>query len=184
MKKFFKINLLIAIFLHQTSYCFAADTKFLAFNLTSVFSKSGKKKVVQKNDKIKISFVGTFNDGTVFDESIKDKPYEIIAGTGQMIPQIDEAVIGMKINEEKKIKIKAKDAFGERDENLVQSFPRDIFAGNAVPTVGGIVAFQDANGNPVSAPVSEVTEDSIIVDLNHPLAGKDLNYKIKIVDIE
>lgn len=156
----------------------------VALKLNNILDKKNNKNTVKPNDKIKVQLVGTFDDGTVFDKSDEKHPMEFVVGESTVHKKFDEAVIGMKLNQEKVVKIKANEAFGKREENLRRELPRSILPDNAPVDIGGIIAFKDENGNVVSAPVTDITKDKLIVDLNHPLAGKDLNYKIKIIDIQ
>ena len=87
----------------------------------------------------------------------------------------------MRLNEEKTIKINAKEAYGERDERMVVSVPRDKFPPEI--EAGGRLVLKGPHGQSLNAVVSEVKQDSVIIDLNHPLAGKELNFKVKVVGI-
>ena len=141
-------------------------------------------KSVQKNDKIKVEYTGTFDDGTVFDKSQEGQPLEFTVGKGEMIPGFDKAVEGMKLNEEKKFTLKPEEAYGNRDETKVQEFPRNTFPPNINPVEGMTVALQDQNGRQIPARIISVTDKSVIIDLNNPMAGKNLTFTIKVVDIQ
>ena len=142
------------------------------------------KKVVKKGDKVKVQYTGSLEDGTVFDSSKAGEPLEFTVGSGQMIPGFDKAVEGMKLNEEKKVTIKAEDAYGKRDEALIMEFPLASLPKNFKPEKGMMIPLQDPTGRQIPGTIIDITENSIIVDLNHPLAGKDLTFDIKVVGIE
>jgi len=144
----------------------------------------GKGPVVAKGDKVKVHYKGTLADGTVFDSSQTAQPLEFIVGSGQLIRGFDLAVEGMKMNEEKKVTIKAEDAYGNKDQNLVRSYPRSSVPPNFNPQLNMIVNMQDQNGRQIQAKIVGLTQDTITIDLNHPLAEKDLTFEIKIMGIE
>jgi len=140
---------------------------------------------VEKGNKIKIEYEGKFEDGTIFDSSEKHgQPLEFVAGVGQVVPGFDNAVIGMEKGEEKEVEIEPQEGYGERREELRKEIPRDMLPRDQEPKEGMILMMQSPEGHQFPAKISEVTGDKITVDLNHPLAGKKLIFKIKIVDIE
>jgi FKBP-type peptidyl-prolyl cis-trans isomerase 2 len=138
---------------------------------------------VKSGDTIQVEYTGTYDNGTIFDSSIGREPLEFIAGSGQMIPGFDRAVISMEIGEEKEIRIEAKDSYGEYNNELIQSVPKERLSLGTEPEEGMIISVLAPNGNPIPAIITEITEDSVTIDLNHPLAGKVLNFKIKVLGI-
>lgn len=138
---------------------------------------------IKKGSKIKIHYTGSLDDGQVFDSSEGREPLEFVAGSGKVIKGFDAAVMGMKKDEEKEVKIKPEDAYGPRNEDLKQEIPRDKInvPGDLKPGVTLAVTAPDGQQFPVV--VKDVVDDKVIIDLNHPLAGKNLNFKIKIIDI-
>jgi len=138
---------------------------------------------VKKGDKIKVHYVGTLNDGTVFDDSKKHgKPIEFEVGAGQLIKGFDDAVVGMEKNEEKEIKIKPEDAYGEIKPELKQVVPRDKLKIGKEPEVGMQLMLGLPNQPQYPARIIEVNDKEITLDLNHPLGGKTLNFKITVVE--
>ncbi|MBD3352130.1 MAG: peptidylprolyl isomerase [Candidatus Lokiarchaeota archaeon] len=145
-------------------------------------------KKVEDGATVKITYVGTFDDGFVFDSTEKHggKPLEFIVGKGSVIKGMEEAVIGMEVGEEKEIKIEPKDAYGERDENNVQTIPRDQFPKDQEPKPGMIIELRSKHGDHfhrIMAEIVEVKDDVVKIDMNHPMAGKILNFKIKVTEI-
>jgi peptidylprolyl isomerase len=134
------------------------------------------KKVVSMNYK------GTLSDGSVFGQSEKDKPLEFIVGAGKLIPALEKGLLGMKVGDKKKITIKAADAYGEYDKGALQEVPKDRFPKDATFTVGEQFLVQTPNG-PFPVKIAEVKDKTVVVDFNHPLAGKDLTFDIEIVKI-
>ena len=136
---------------------------------------------IKTGDKVKIEYTGTLDDGTVFDSSIDHgNPLEFEVGGGQVIKGFDDAVLGMKENEEKQFSILPADAYGEHDPTLVQKVPREVFPQDAELVPGLLFEAGLPTGEKVPATITEVQGEIISVDLNHPLAGKRLNFKIKV----
>jgi peptidylprolyl isomerase len=139
---------------------------------------------VQKGNKIKVQYTGKLKDGTIFDKSKADEPLEFSVGSGKIIPGFDKAVEGMKLNEEKKVILKPEEAYGKRDKTLIKQFPKSSVPEELKPEKGMVLKLQDKTGRSVPATIIDMTEDNLVIDLNHPLAGRDLTFDIKIVDIE
>ena len=136
---------------------------------------------MNQGTKVKIHYTGTLNDGKIFDSSEGREPLEFTIGENRVIKGFEDGIKGMKLNDEKTIKIKAKDTYGERDERMVVSVPRDKFPPEV--QAGGTLLLKGPNGERLPAVVKEVKENAVIIDMNHPLAGKELNFKIKVVGI-
>ncbi|MDE1813454.1 MAG: peptidylprolyl isomerase [Thaumarchaeota archaeon] len=136
---------------------------------------------VKTGDKVKIEYTGTLEDGTVFDSSAEHgNPLEFEVGSGQVIKGFDDAILGMKEGEEKQFSIEPADAYGEHDPTLVQKIPRGAFPQDVKLVPGLLFEAGLPTGEKVPATITEVQEEIISVDLNHPLAGKKLNFKIKV----
>jgi FKBP-type peptidyl-prolyl cis-trans isomerase 2 len=139
---------------------------------------------VKKGDKVKIEYEGTFDDGTVFDSSEKHgQPLEFEIGKGQVIPGFENAIIGMEKGKEKKIKIKPADAYGEYREEMKKDIPRSVFPEEMKLEPGKVVGLQTPDGMRIGAVIKEANADKVVVDLNHPMAGKTLNFRIKVLEI-
>jgi len=139
---------------------------------------------IKKGDKVKVEYTGTFDDGTVFDSSEKHgKPLEFTAGEGKVIKGFDNAVIGMEKGEEKEIKISPQDAYGEHKPELIKKIPRDKIPKEPEPKPGMMLAVNTPDGKQFPALIKEVNDKEVTIDLNHPLAGKNLNFKFKLVDV-
>ena len=137
---------------------------------------------IKSGDKIKVDYEGSLNNGTVFDSSEKHgEPLEFEVGCGQMIPGFEDAVMGMENGDEKKFKLEPTEAYGDRDPKLAQKVPKDQLPNEVAPEMVLVVQLPDGVQIPVK--VLEVSEEEVTLDLNHPLAGETLNFKIKIVDI-
>lgn len=138
----------------------------------------------KNGDKVKIEYTGTLEDGTIFDSSADHgNPLEFEVGSGQVIKGFDDAILGMKEGEEKQFSIEPADAYGEHDPTLVQKVPREIFPQDAELVPGLLFEAGLPTGEKVPATITDVQGGIVSVDLNHPLAGKKLNFKIKVSTI-
>jgi len=139
---------------------------------------------VKKGDKVKVDYIGRLEDGTIFDSSEKhNAPLEFIAGGGQLIKGFEEAVIGMNIGEEKEIKIPPEEAYGMPNPDFVKEVPRDCFPPEQEIAPGMVFVMKTENGKQIPLRIALVSDDKVTVDLNPPLAGKTLIFKIKLLDI-
>jgi len=142
------------------------------------------KKIVRKNDKVKIQYTGKLKNGTIVDKTNDGEPIEFIVGQGQVLAGIDKAIIDMKLNGEKKFTVKAKDAFGVRDKSLIQKLPKLSHPDSQNIEKGAIITIFDKSGKSIPAKIIAIQKETITVDLNHPLAGEDLNFNLKVISIE
>ncbi len=138
---------------------------------------------VKKGDKVQIEYTGTFDDGKIFDSSIGKKPLEFEVGAGQVIKGFDKALIGMKEGETKEVKLKPEDAYGERKEELLKKIPKDQLPKDKELKKGMILILSAPTGQQFPASISEIGQTEVTLDLNHPLAGKNLNFKFKVLKI-
>jgi peptidylprolyl isomerase len=137
----------------------------------------------KSGDTVKIHYTGTLEDGTQFDSSQGRDPLEFELGSGQVIPGFEKAVEGMAVGEEKSVTITSEDAYGPHQEQMVQELPKSTLPDGLDPEQGMALQAQSQDGRPLTLMVTEVSEESITVDANHPLAGKDLNFDIELVAI-
>ncbi len=135
--------------------------------------------------KVKVHYVGTLDDGTEFDSSIKrGDPIEFVCMAGMMIPGFDKAVEDMVVGQKKYVRIPAEDAYGPYEEELVQRIPvSQIPNGEALP-VGQTVFMQTPAGQPLPVKVVEIVDGVVTLDMNHEMAGKDLNFEISLMEVE
>ncbi|MGV9171572.1 MAG: FKBP-type peptidyl-prolyl cis-trans isomerase [Promethearchaeia archaeon] len=139
---------------------------------------------IKKGDVIKVEYTGTLNDGTVFDSTdmAEREPLVFKVGAGQIIPGFDESVVGKEIGDEYDITLEPSEAYGERREGLSRKIPREQFPKDGDPEPGKMVALMGPNNQPIPATITAVDDDAITIDLNHPMAGKTLNFNIKILE--
>ena len=137
----------------------------------------------KSGDTVRIHYTGTLDDGTEFDSSAGRDPLEFALGGGQVIPGFDSAVDGMAVGESKSVTIQPEEAYGQRHEQLVQQVPKTALPEDMEPAVGMQLQSQSPDGQVMSLLVTEVTDDTLTVDGNHPLAGQTLNFDIELVEI-
>lgn len=134
-------------------------------------------------DTVKVHYTGTLEDGTVFDTSAEGEPLEFTIGEGMIIPGFEEAVVGMHVEDSKTVDIPAEEAYGPRDEDLVEEVSRDELPEDLEPEVGQQLQSMQEDGSVAMVTVIDVTDTAITIDLNHPLAGEDLTFEIELVEI-
>jgi FKBP-type peptidyl-prolyl cis-trans isomerase 2 len=135
-------------------------------------------------DKVKVHYRGSLEDGTVFDTSHGRQPLEFTIGEGQVIPGFEGAVVGMEPGDSKSVTVEPPEGYGERRRELVVDVERDRFPAEMEVEVGKQVQVQEKDGSPRVATIARVDDDSVTLDVNHPLAGKDLSFDIELVEID
>jgi len=132
---------------------------------------------------IKIHYTGRLDDGTVFDSSKEREPLEFTMGSGGLIKGFEDAVRGMTVGEMKTISIASGEAYGPYREDLVMSINKAQLPPDIDIRQGGMLSLRHPNGGTIDALISEVTDDSVTLDANHPLAGEDLTFELELVEI-
>lgn len=135
-----------------------------------------------RGDTVRVHYTGTLEDGQVFDSSQGRDPLEFQLGAGQVIPGFEEAIAGMEPGEEKQVTIPSDDAYGPRREDLVMAVGREQFPEDVTPEVGQQLQMKKGERTFVVS-VQDVAEDRVVLDANHPLAGRDLNFELELVAI-
>jgi FKBP-type peptidyl-prolyl cis-trans isomerase 2 len=135
-------------------------------------------------DTVKVHYRGKLQDGFVFGASFDREPLQFTIGGGQIIPGFEEAVVGMNPGDSKTAELPVEKAFGPHREDMVGVVAKSQFTHwHEEPEVGERVPIPQTDGPPVDVTVVAVTDSEVAVDANHPLAGKDLTFDIKLVDI-
>ncbi|MBK5192889.1 MAG: peptidylprolyl isomerase [Flavobacteriaceae bacterium] len=140
--------------------------------------------LVKENDTVKVHYTGKLADGQVFDSSEGKDPIEFTLGQGQLIPGFEKGLINMKLNEKKTINIPKDEAYGDSREDLIQEVQKSELPEEIKPEVGMGLVSKSQDGREMNLVVAEVKEESIVVDGNHPLAGKDLIFDLEVVEIK
>ncbi len=133
---------------------------------------------------VKVEYTGTLEDGSVFDSTEEQgSPLEFQVGANQVIDGFEKAIIAMDLDEEKEINLKPADAYGERQDDMVKDIPKENMPADELEEGMALMATLPT-GMQVPVTVVKITDDHVKIDLNHPLAGKALNFKLKVVEIK
>ena len=142
-------------------------------------------KTVTNGNAVKLHYKGTFPDGEVFDDSrSRGQTMSIMVGQGQLIKGFESALIGMTEGQTKTINLTADEAYGQPVPEAIITAPRTAFPEDFPLAEGMPVTGQSADGSPVHAKILSFTDTEVTLDHNHPLAGKDINFEIELVEIE
>ncbi len=137
----------------------------------------------KKGDTVKIHYHGKLTDGNTFDSSAGREPLEFEIGSGMVIPGFDDGVTGMVIGEKKTIHIPAEEAYGPKQEENIVEFPKAQFPPEMEPEIGMQLNMSNGQGQDFQVVIVEVKDDVVVLDANHPLAGKDLIFDLELVEI-
>jgi FKBP-type peptidyl-prolyl cis-trans isomerase 2 len=138
---------------------------------------------VTVNSTVKVHYTGKLADGEIFDTSDGKEPIEFTLGQGQLIPGFEKGLIDMKLNEKKTINMTKDDAYGEVNETLIQEVKKTDLPQDMEPKVGMGLVSKSPDGQEINLMVVEVKEETIVIDGNHPLAGRDLIFDLEVVEI-
>jgi peptidylprolyl isomerase len=136
----------------------------------------------KKGDTARVHYTGRLEDGQVFDSSEGGEPLEFEVGGGEVIQGFDEGVRGMQVGEKKTIEIEADDAYGPRSDALVQRVARAELNLGTEPQVGMNLILRLPDGNQIPVAITDVTQDSVTLDANHPLAGEKLIFDVELIE--
>ncbi|MFT6533099.1 MAG: peptidylprolyl isomerase [Limimaricola cinnabarinus] len=139
---------------------------------------------VKQGDTVRIHYTGTLNDGQTFDSSEGREPLEFQVGSGQIIPGLDSAMPGMEVGEKKTVEVACDNAYGQPDPNARQAVPRDSIPDDIPVDPGTRLQMQTPQGQVVPVTVMEATEEQVVLDANHPLAGQDLTFNVELVGVD
>ena len=137
----------------------------------------------KKGDRVRVHYKGTLDDGEVFDSSEGRKPLEFVVGAGQMIAGFDQGVVGMEIGEERTLVLSPHEAYGEWEEEKILEVKKNLLPKGYEPFPGDRLQMMTNNGTPISVRVHSFEDDTVHLDTNHTLAGKELTFVIKLVEV-
>jgi len=175
----------------KVEYAYEDDSKVKKSGKSDKSGKDKQDKPKPKPTKVElghlvsVEYVGKLKSGEEFDNSKNHGPIQFVVGSGQVIKGFDKAVLGMKINDKKKFTIPKVDAYGDPNPALVQAIPLSKIPEHIKSQlkVGGFLVMQSPVGQQVPAKVVKLDMENVSLDMNHPLAGQDLTFEIKVVDI-
>ena len=139
--------------------------------------------IAKQGNKVQVHYTGKLDDGTVFDSSRDRDPLEFTIGNGEMIPGFENAVKGMEEGEEKQITFGPEEGYGPRNDQAVMEISQEQLPDNVEPQVGMILQGQTQSGGTVRLRITEVKDDGVMVDGNHPLAGENLTFDMELVKV-
>lgn len=139
---------------------------------------------IEDGDTVRVHYTGTLPDGTEFDSSHDRGPLEFTVGEGQVIPGFENIVRGLEPGDSQTETLGPEEAYGTRDEQKVIEVPREELPNELEPEVGMQLEIEQPGGERARVSVSEIEEDHVKLDANHPLAGRELTFEIEVVDVE
>lgn len=137
----------------------------------------------QSGDTVRVHYTGKLDDGTVFDSSRGRDPLEFTLGEGRVIPGFETAVSGLEPGASRTVTIPVDQAYGQKRDDLMLQVPRAQFPPNIDPQVGQQLQMHQGQGQPLIVTVTAVSDETVTLDANHPLAGKDLTFDLELVEI-
>ena len=137
----------------------------------------------QNGDKVRVHYHGKLRSGETFDSSEGKDPLEFTLGGGDVIRGFDEGVRGMQVGDKKTVEIAVDDAYGQKSQEMIIEFPKSQFPPDMNPQIGQQLMMSNGSGQSFPVTVTDLREESVILDANHPLAGQDLIFDIELVEI-
>ncbi len=137
----------------------------------------------KKGDIVKVHYTGKLTSGDQFDSSAGRSPLEFKVGAGQMIPGFDQAIPGMNVGEKKTITVPPADAYGEKNNEAIIEFPKANIPADMKLETGMKLQLRNEAGQPIPVVVTEVKDETVMLDANHELAGKELVFDIELMEI-
>ncbi len=138
---------------------------------------------LKDGDTAKVHYTGKLEDGRVFDTSKEREPLEFTVGEGSIIPGFEEGVVGMEIGETRSLEVPPEAAYGPRREELVFNIPSDHFPEHITPEIGMQLQIKQQDGTPFAAVITDMEEEEVTLDANHPLAGQTLYFEVELLEI-
>lgn len=137
----------------------------------------------QQGDTVQVHYTGRLDDGTIFDSSIEREPIEFTIGQRQLIPGFERAVVGLSPGDSTEVTIESEEAYGPYREEMVVEVGKDQLPPDLPASVGQQLEMRQPNGESIAVRISNVSDASVTLDANHPLAGKDLTFDLQLVAI-
>ena len=137
---------------------------------------------IENNSVATLHYTLKNNDGEVIDQS-EDGSFVYMHGTMSIIPGLENALIGKKAGESLSVKVSPEEGYGVRDDNRIQEVPKDMFESTDDIQLGMQFHAQGPDGDTLMVTVTEIKEDMVVIDANHPLSGQELNFDVKVVDV-
>jgi len=139
--------------------------------------------MVKKGDYVKVHYTGKFDNGAVFESSTGCAPLQVHVGARELLQGFEDALLGMTLNETKTFTLDSSEAYGERDEQLEQTFALSDFPEGFLPQVGEMILVTNQEQDEFPALIRGVEDEMVRLDFNHPLAGKTLTFEVEVMEI-
>jgi FKBP-type peptidyl-prolyl cis-trans isomerase 2 len=137
----------------------------------------------KKGDTVKVHYTGTLDDESIFDSSRERSPMEFTIGAGNLIEGFEKGVLGMTIGETRTVKIPPEEGYGNRDENLITQIDRTYLPQSVEPAIGQQLQVKQPDGKTFVVWITDLDDQTVTIDANHPLAGENLNFEIELTEI-
>jgi len=138
---------------------------------------------LKNGDSVKVHYTGTLEDGRVFDTSKGRDPLEFKAGDGQIITGFENAILGMKVGETRDFEVSPDEAYGHRQEEMVLEVPVGEFPDHIAPKIGMRLQLKQQQGSPLEVVITDISNEAVTLDGNHPLAGQTLHFQVELLEI-
>ena len=138
---------------------------------------------VKNGDTVKVHYTGKLENGKVFDTSEDRQPREFRLGSGKIVPGFEKGIIGMEVGEAKTITVPPEEAYGPRRNELIVDVEKTDLPENITPAIGKQLQIRQKDGNPIKVTITDMNEDTVTLDANHPLAGNTLFFDVELVEI-
>ena len=142
-----------------------------------------KTRVVAEGDQVRVNYIGRFADGSVFDSSEGHDPLEFTVGSGQVIDGFDQAVIGLTPGETRKVVVSPEEGYGNHLPEMIAEVEKHLIPDQVKLMLGSMLEVSLEDGQSLEVQVVEITDNAVILDGNHPLAGKELHFEIEMLEI-
>ena len=137
----------------------------------------------KNGDTVKVHFTGRLENGEVFTESEVETPIEVTLGNGELLPGFERGIVGMEVGEKKTISVSPEEAYGPRQEDLLVEINKSNLPEHVTPTIGKGLRIRQSDGDDIQVIISDMTETTVTLDANHPLAGATLFFDLELVEI-
>lgn len=134
-------------------------------------------------DTVKVHYTGKLENGTVFDTSKDRQPFEFAVGSGKIIPGFEKGITGMGVGDRKTITVLPEEAYGPSRKELIVDIKKTDLPEDITPAIGKQLQVQQKDGNPIETTITDMDEDTVTLDANHPLAGNTLLFEVELVEI-
>lgn len=138
---------------------------------------------IGENCEVLLNFSLSLTDGTIVDATDEDEPMRVCIGDGKLIDGLEQALYGMKAGEHQCLSIQPRDAFGFSDETNFHEMPRSKFAADVDLQPGLIIGFSTPSGEETPGTIREIKDDTVLVDFNHPLAGREIIFDVEVIEV-